>query len=153
MKYEKSSGAIIFKEVAGKRQYLLLAYPGMTDKEKIYWGFPKGHVDAGESDEETARREIGEETGLSQYSFVEGFKEKENYLFKREGELVNKTSVYFLARTSQDEVKISTEHLGFEWLPLKEALKRLTFKNAKQLLQKAEDFLSNSSVETQPSLF
>ena len=148
MKYEKSAGTIIFKEgdrvegLVASRVYLLLAYPGIKDKEKIIWGFPKGGVDEGESEDATARREVTEETGLTELSFVSGFKEKEKYLYKREGDFIRKTVVYFLAQTAQQEVTISLEHVGFEWLPVKEAIDRLTFKNAKELLQKAEDFLN-----------
>jgi 8-oxo-dGTP pyrophosphatase MutT (NUDIX family) len=152
MKYEKSAGAIIFRESGEGRQYLLLAYPGLEDRNKIYWGFPKGHVEAGESEAETARREIGEETGINDYTFVEGFKEKEKYMFKREGGFVNKTSVYFLAKTNQEGVVISPEHVGFEWLFMGRAVKRLSFKNARELLKKADVFLSTGSKIHQPLL-
>lgn len=171
MKYEKSAGAVVFRELktqnspprsaggsaqAGKlrteRQYLLLAYPAIDDKNKIYWGFPKGHVAEAELERETAVREIKEETGLSEFSLLEGFCEAEKYFFRRDGELVNKTSVFYLAQTTGDEVKVSFEHLGFEWLAYAQTLERLSFKNSKELLTKAEKFLSGEPVAGQARL-
>lgn len=149
MIFEKSAGAIIFREkdasvkrLASSREYLILAYPRIEKPKEIIWGFPKGQVAEGEPELETARREIVEETGLSEFSFIEGFKEREKYLFKREGEFVSKVVVYFLAQATSNDVEISFEHNTFEWLPLEGALKRLSFKNAREILKKAEEFLA-----------
>jgi len=129
---EKSCGALIFREEDGKRLYLLLHYVGG------HWGFPKGHVEEGESEEQTARREIAEETGISSLEFVPDFRERISYSFRRAGGLVPKHVVFFLAKTEAQEVRISDEHMGFEWLGYDDAKKRLTFGNARKLLEKAE---------------
>ena len=167
MKFEKSAGAVVFREVTlGSRgsnpqrgldpiksfEYLLLAYPRIEKPDEIIWGFPKGQVELGESDIETVKREIAEETGLSDFSIVEGFKEKEKYLFKREGNFINKTVVYFLAQNTGGRVKVSFEHLGFEWLNFEDALKKLSFKNSREILEKAEKFLNGQEISPQPRL-
>jgi 8-oxo-dGTP pyrophosphatase MutT (NUDIX family) len=106
-----------------------------------HWDFPKGHVEEGESEEQTARREIGEETGISSLEFVPGFRERISYSFRCAGGLVPKHVIFFLAKTEAQEVRISGEHMGFEWLGYDDAKKRLTFGNARKLLEKAESRL------------
>ncbi len=139
MEKEKSVGAIVFRKEGRKIYYLLLNYG------KGYWGFPKGRQEKGESDEETARREIEEETGIKSLEFIKGFREKIRYYFKRKkGDrkvLVYKEAVFYLANTNQKKVKISFEHEGFGWFPFKEAFLKTTFKNAKEALKRADEFL------------
>ena len=106
-----------------------------------HWGFPKGHIEKGETIEDTARREIEEETGISDIDFIEGFKEWIKYFFKLKGKNIFKIVTYLLAETKQKEVKISWEHTGYKWLPYKEAIKQLTFENTKGILRKANEFL------------
>ena len=59
MKHEKSCGAVVFTRVDGEIRYLLIKSLTGT------YGFPKGHVEAGETEIQTARREIFEEVGLN----------------------------------------------------------------------------------------
>lgn len=54
---------------------------------------------------------------------------------------------FFVAETKEKNVQISFEHIGYEWLPFEEAMERLTFKNAKEILKKANDFLKNSKIQ------
>jgi len=137
--HEKSCGIITYRILDGNREYLLLHYPGG------HWDFPKGHVekiDAGEH--ETARRELKEETGISQINFDEGYRNSMYYEFNRGArERVKKVVVYFLACTEESEVALSFEHQNFVWLPYDEALARLTYENAKDLLRKAQNYLTN----------
>ena len=137
MPVEKSAGAVIFRKEGGKIYYLLLHY------QAGHWDFPKGIIEKGEKIEETAKREIKEETGIKDIKFIEGFKEWIKYFFKLRGENIFKIVTFLLAETRATEVKISWEHIGFKWLPYKEALDQLTFKNAKEILEKANDFLAN----------
>ncbi len=58
---------------------------------------------------------------------------------------MHKEAVFFLAETKERDVKLSFEHIGFEWLPYEEAVKKLTYDNAKKVLEKAEQFLNEFS--------
>jgi len=158
MPIEKSAGAVIFREDGDKIFYLLLHYPSSAKASKEYWDFPKGHIEKGENLEETAKREVEEETGLKDLKLIEGFKEWIKYFFKltlrqnhqfgtgQEGKNVFKIVTFFLAETKTKEVKVSFEHIGFKWLPYEEAIEKLTFKNAKEILKKANDFISKKSL-------
>ncbi len=133
---EKSCGAVIFRLEDGSRLYLLLHY------EEGHWDFPKGHVEQGESEEQTVRREVEEETGIAELHFEPLFRERISYFFKRNGKSVPKEAVFFLAMAQKKEVRLSNEHIGFVWLPYESALKKITYRNAKELLGKAEKALS-----------
>jgi bis(5'-nucleosidyl)-tetraphosphatase len=153
MPIEKSAGAIIFRKESfdaaqGKGDkifYLLLHYPSNAKAPKEYWDLSKGHIEKGESELETVKREVEEETGLKDIEFVEGFKEWIKYFFKWESKNILKFVTFYLAETETRDVKISGEHIGYEWLPYKEAIEKLTFKNAKEILKKANEFLSKTS--------
>ena len=134
MKHERSAGAIVFikdKEI----KYLLLHY------EAKHWDFPKGNIEENESDIETVKREIEEETGIKDIEIVKGFKEKMSYFYRLKGDLISKEVIFLLAKTNTKQIKLSFEHIGFEWLPYEKAIDKLTFKNAKEILIKANKFL------------
>lgn len=142
MPVEKSAGAVIFKREKNRIFYLILHYPSVSHRaKKDYWDFPKGHIEKGEKPKDTAKREVEEETGLKDIKFVNGFEETMKYFFNWQGKRVLKFVTFFLAKANEKNVKISFEHIGFEWLPFEEALKRLTFNNARELLKKANSFL------------
>ncbi len=134
---EISAGVILFRS-RPQREYLLLDYGA-------HWDFPKGHIEAGEDPLRTAARELQEETGIRDARFVPGFKETIRYFYRKAGEGMLKVVVFFLAETPTGDVTLSDEHAGYLWLPYAEALKRLTFKNARHLLQNAEAFLNARS--------
>ncbi len=102
---------------------------------------PKGHIEKGEKEIETAKREAEEETGLKDLKFIEGFKEWIKYFFKLKRKNILKFVTFYLVETKTKEVKVSFEHLGYKWLPYEKALEKLTFKNAKEVLKKADTFL------------
>jgi bis(5'-nucleosidyl)-tetraphosphatase len=105
---------------------------------------PKGHLEKGESEIDTAKREVREETGIKSINILEGFKEVIKYYFKWDGENILKFVTFYLAETDEKVVKISEEHIDYKWLPYDSALDRLTFKNAKKILKKAHIFLKNA---------
>ena len=146
MPLERSAGAIIYRKEGGKTYYLLLHYSTGPRTPKDYWDLPKGHIEKGEKLVDTARRETVEETGLVDIKFIDGFKETIKYFFKHEGKTILKFVTFYLAETETKEIKISYEHAGFKWLPYKEAFEQATFKNAKEILKKANEFLSKKSL-------
>jgi bis(5'-nucleosidyl)-tetraphosphatase len=147
MPVEKSVGAVVLRKEGNKIYYLLLYYPSVSHRaERNYWDFPKGHIKRGEKPEITAIREVKEETGLKEIALVGGFKETIRYFFKFKGKNILKFATFYLVETKSKAVKISYEHIGFKWLPYKEALEQLAFKNAKEVLQKANNFLSGKSI-------
>jgi len=136
MPRERSCGAVVFRK-NGSVEYLLLHY------EAGHWDFVKGQVEEGETEEETARRELLEETGITDAQFIQDFREKISYFYRREGKTIYKEVIFLLVEAKWSEVTLSYEHIGYAWLPYEEALKRLTFKNAKDVLRKAHGFLIN----------
>ena len=145
MGYEVSAGVILFRN-RPQREYLLLDYGS-------HWDFPKGHIEKGEDPVATARRELREETGIRDARFVSGYMERMRYFYRRAGEQMRKVVIYFLAETAGEEVILSDEHCGYAWLSYEEALQRLTFKTAKDLLTKAHNFLETSRppIEARPA--
>lgn len=135
MPVEKSAGAVVFRRNE-EIKYLLIQY-GWG-----HWEFPRGLVEKGESLEETAQREIKEEVGIEDIEFVPGFKEWIKFFFKLKGKNIMKIATFLLAETKTKEVKLSYEHKDYAWLGYEEALDRLTFKNSKEILKKANDFIS-----------
>ena len=127
---ERSAGAVLFNETDSGKNFLLLNYPSG------HWDFVKGNIEKGESLQQTVIREIREETGITDVEFVDGFEDKIEYHYQRNGDLVHKEVVFFLAKTKTIDVKISHEHLGFVWLNFDDALKKVTYKNARDLLNK-----------------
>jgi bis(5'-nucleosidyl)-tetraphosphatase len=141
MPKETSAGAIIVRREDGVPYYLLLHYPSSAKTKGEYWDLPKGHIEKGETEEETVKREVQEETSLQDIQIFEGFREKIHYWFRFEGKTISKTVAFYVAETAQKGITISAEHTGFQWLPYEEALQELTYENAKQVLKKAHAFL------------
>lgn len=144
MPKEKSAGVIIFKKSGDNIDYLLLHY------ESGHWDFPKGQVEEGETEEETARREAEEETGIKDLNFIEGFREWIKYFYRKTYGLKDKEKApwvvkivdFYLAETKTKEVNLSFEHKDYKWLPFEEALEQVTYKNAREILEKAHKYLT-----------
>lgn len=125
-------------EKPGGNQFLLLNYP------TGHWDFVKGKIEQGETLHQTAVRETKEETGISDLEFVEGFEEKINYNFQFEGELIQKEVVFFLGKTKTHTINVSHEHLDYTWLDYENALEKVTYQNAKNILSKANKLFRNT---------
>ena len=132
----KSAGAIVYIIKDNKILYLLLKHV----KTGVHWGFPKGRVEEGESKKSTALRELREETGLMELTFIDGFEGEEKYSFerKRDGVMVDKTVTYFLMKAVFKEVEMSLEHSEYMWVTLREALEKLDQEIQKKFLKEAE---------------
>jgi 8-oxo-dGTP pyrophosphatase MutT (NUDIX family) len=139
MLIEKSAGAVVFRREGGKVKFLILKYKFKSE----YWDFPRGNIEKGEKPEDTALREIKEETGIENVKIFKNFREIVKWFYRRENELVSKEVIYFLAQTEEEKVKLSEENVGYEWLDYESALKKLK-PNSKRVLEKAKNFLSSS---------
>jgi 8-oxo-dGTP pyrophosphatase MutT (NUDIX family) len=140
MPTEHSAGAIIFRKEEGENLYLLLHY------KSGHWEFPKGHIEKGEKEIETAKRETEEETGIKDIVFIKGFEEPIKYFFRAKKRTISKTVIFYLAETKIKKIKLSKEHIGFKWLDYKEAKKQITFKNAQKIIEKADNLLSEKVI-------
>lgn len=128
-KSEKSCGIILHNE---KNEYLIIRHLAG------HWDFPKGHVEHNETEEETALREILEETGLDA-TILPGFRETVNYMIRGH---IPKEVVYFIGRPASDQVRMQPEEVtDYAFLPYAEARERLTFESNRQLLDKAQAFV------------
>ena len=136
MPRELSAGAVIFRKENNKPAYLLVHYGGG------HWDFVKGHIEAGETPTQTAKREVFEETQINDLKIIPKFEERIRYFFRRTDNVVYKEVIFFVAETEQTKVKLSKEHIGYVWLPYEDAMEQLTFENAKRVLRKVHKFLS-----------
>ena len=140
---EKSVGGVVFRRERGRILYLILLYERQNDEGKrSYWDFPKGHMEEEENEEQTLRREIHEETSISDIRVIEGFRETIRYFFSRDGKPVSKEVVFYLCETAQEKAAVSWEHKDLKWLEYGDAMKALGFDNAKELLKKADRLLA-----------
>ena len=132
---EQSAGTVLFIEEYNEKLFLLLHYP------TGHWDFVKGKIEKNESLEQAAIRETKEETGITDIEFIKGFKEKIEYSFKFNGDIVQKEVIFFLAKTNTKQVMISNEHLDYVWLDFNNALNKITYENAKNILKKSKNYL------------
>lgn len=106
-----------------------------------YWSFPKGHVENGESYQETASRELHEETALKVKAWLEAPILQERYVFERGQDKIDKTVYYFLAEVEGNACCASPELLEGKWVMASEAEAAATFPEAKTLCRKVEKWL------------
>ncbi len=132
--YERSCGAVVLNQDKDRRKVLLI-----KNKRSAHWGFPKGHIEKGETQEETAIRETKEETGLD-IDIVDGFSCRSEYTIQGR---VEKAVVIFLAFAKNTDVSIQEEEIDdYIWVDLSDALKMLKFENDRGILKQAVDFIS-----------
>ena len=137
MREQKSAGIVLFRNDSDKNEFLLLNYP------QGHWDFVKGKIEQNETSHETALRETKEETGITNIEFVDDFEESVEYDFRFKKENIHKKVIFFLAKTNEKNIKLSHEHNDYLWLEYNDALKKTTFENAKNVLAKANEFLSS----------
>lgn len=125
MKKEKSCGCIVMH----KDKVLLVKH------NKGHWDFPKGHVEEGETEKQTAIREVKEETNVN-VQILSDKKYQTNYIIKDKN--IDKDVIFFLAkplnlnqRPQLEEVSVS------EWKKIEDALEVITYERSRQLLKEA----------------
>ena len=136
LQYEKSCGAVVYCKKDNDIKYLLVCEHGG------YWVFPKGHMEAGETEHETALREVKEETGLD-VTFVDGFQVTDEHNLAREGRPNTiKQTIYFLATyENQNYIPQESEVSKIELMDYETAMATLQFDSFKNILKQAQEFL------------
>lgn len=133
---EKSCGVVPFSVRDGEIRYLLI-----RTKNGVC-GFPKGHMENGETEEETAVRETVEETSVVP-RLLQGFRREHGYELKNGNA---KTVTYFVGEFGTENPRKNGDFEDFEYLllPFDEAIRALTFENTKELLTEADEFIKTS---------
>ena len=147
---EKSCGAIVYKKENDEFKFLLVL------QNNGHYNFPKGHVEQGETEIETALREIKEETNLD-VNIDSNFRHQITYIVEERN--IMKDTVYFVANPinnnlKNQEVEILNcdwytfdevlEKLDFDWYTFDEVLEKLDFDNIKEAFNKAYDYIKNN---------
>lgn len=141
--YESSSGAVVYRKIGNGTRFLLI-----KNKRSAHWGFPKGHLEKGESNADAAMREVFEETGIH-LELHEGFETISKY--KVRGKIDKKVTI-FVGTTSDVKTIIQEEEIeDYIWLPYNKAIPYLRFENDKVILQKAYEFLISNNYITKES--
>ncbi len=136
MQHEKSCGAIVYRKFHGNIELLLI-----KNQNGGHWSFPKGHVEGTETEEETAVREIMEETGI-QVALDTSFRHVITYAPKKE---TTKDVIYFLARAlTYDYTPQEEEIAQIKWVEINHATSILSYDNDRQLVTLAKEQIKNS---------
>lgn len=134
---EKSCGAIVYRSQDDSIQLLLIQH-----RSGGHWSFPKGHVESGETEKQTALREVKEETGLD-IQLLDGFRQQVNY---SPCPGVSKDVVYFLGYAEDSKtVRQEEEISALRWSDINTAGKHLSFQNDRQLLSSAQKYIRSNA--------
>ena len=133
MRHEKSCGAVVFSQFSGAWHVLLIRH-----EHGRHISFPKGHVEPGESERQTAEREILEETGV-RVNVDTRFRAENRYMARPD---VEKLVVFFIAvAREQTPVAQEGEVAVAEWVEVGEAANRLTYEQDRRILRRAQKYL------------
>ena len=141
LSFEKSVGGVLYRKSEAKTLFLLVQYRSWQ------WDFPKGHMEKGESEEQTLRREVFEETGIKDLAILPGFRssvhyfytakgnEKKERLLQKKGIYIFKNAVYYAAQTREEQVRIDFENKAYAWLTYDEVCEHLSNSGSKKVIQ------------------
>ena len=139
MKKLYSSGIVVYRATSGVCEYLILQY------KHGHWGLPKGKLEAGETKQQAATRELQEETGL-QATIIPGFEVTYEYNFVEvDGVPSHKIVSMFVGKADDGTITLSHEHIDHAWLPLAQAVERVNYQQAKELLKQADVFIKKGT--------
>lgn len=135
--YENSSGAIVYRQIDDTIRYLLI-----KNKRSAHWGFPKGHLEKGETNIDAARREVLEETGIH-VDIHDGFREMSKYKIHNK---IDKQVSIFVGTTKDNNTIIQKSEIdNYIWLPYVKAIPYLKFENDRRILKEASRFLTENN--------
>ncbi|UCC83325.1 MAG: NUDIX domain-containing protein [Gemmatimonadota bacterium] len=141
-KIEQSAGGVIYRWRSDEALEVLLIKDGYGN-----WGWPKGHVETGETLEEAALRECSEETGLGRLRIGEWVGTTDWY-FRAGATLIHKFCDYFLVEADPAELALPQQAEGLQacrWLPAADAGALLTYTNARHVLASAQQRLAHAT--------
>lgn len=126
---EPTAGGIVFRRGENGVEILLI------QDAKDRWTIPKGHIEEGETAQQTARREIGEEAGLSQVDIL-GWLGKIHFRYRRIDKLVLMTTQIYLVRARGDTNDIQKEEWmnGIKWFSFQDALDAIEYEDIGKLM-------------------
>ena len=132
---EKSAGAVLYTIIDDKIHYLI-----SLDFHNN-WGFPKGHLEQGETIVQAALREIKEEVGIDAVLDTD-FKEELIYTMPNG---IEKHSIYYVGRyTDQNPIKQLEEVQDINILPYEQAIDLISFDSVKDVLEKANKYINKA---------
>jgi len=139
---ERSAGSILWRRSSTSAgiELLLLRHAGCG-----HWTPPKGHIEAGETEQQAARREMQEETGIPPQAVIPhpAFRREIRYRVHSAGSTSRKRVVYFLGALRRPAtVVLSREHSAYDWFSPGEACRRVGFDNLQAVLREAEREIS-----------
>lgn len=143
---ELSAGGVIYRRASGSDLQMLLIKDSYGN-----WGFPKGHIEAGEDAGAAALRECREETGLGGLRLVERLGTTDWY-FRQDKALVHKFCDYFLVEAEGEDTARPQKREGIqacEWLSPPEFLERVTYENARQIARRAVERAGGGGAESE----
>jgi len=141
--FEKSVGGVLYRKQGGNILFLLLRY------RSGQWDFPKGHVEKEESEEQTLRREIKEETGIEDINILPIFRKSVRFFYSAKGNekkerehlgkgiYIFKKVVYYAVETLTEKIEIDFENKNFAWLDYEQAYERISNAGSKKILRAA----------------
>jgi 8-oxo-dGTP pyrophosphatase MutT (NUDIX family) len=139
--HETSAGGLVIDGLDGPKDTQKAALIGRVDRRgRMLWSLPKGHIELGETAEQTAIREVAEETGLQ--GSVLAALGSIDYWFVTEGRRVHKTVHHYLMRflggeLSDDDVEVTE----VAWVPLRELPSRLAYADERKLAEVAGELI------------
>ena len=138
--YDESFGIIPLRQNQGCWEVFLIQHR----QHRRYWGFPKGHAEANETHEQSACRELKEETNLEVKHFIKSEPLVEQYQFTLNGQRVSKSVLYFIAEVVGDVILQKQEISDGIWLTFSKAMQQISHIEGKEILAQVEKILENA---------